>query len=162
MISFTFSNYIKILEKKDLEQAINTFNTVVYKYSLKTLAKNNIYHFNINCKTKEMEVITRYPTEYVIEKNYLPKKLKYLIICRYGTKSIFEFNTKTNNNLSDAFSIYICNYSDYVTHRISFYTFQQNHIFKINTYRSTKKLKYKDLERIYWEGGDLSKGWIKI
>ncbi|MGL5671199.1 MAG: hypothetical protein ACRDDQ_07945, partial [Cetobacterium sp.] len=61
----------------------------------------------------------------IIEKLYLPEKLKYEIIYDNSRNQKFKVDTTKNGNLSKAFTMYIFGYSNQVENRVAFYTFQK-------------------------------------
>lgn len=53
IISFVFVKYRNINEQKDIERAVNIFETVIYKYSAKSLNNKKSYLIDIDYTKKQ-------------------------------------------------------------------------------------------------------------
>lgn len=164
-----FIKYTDLKEEKDLRLAINILENTVQRYSMKSIGSKKSFKFKLDYKKKIIIVASLDSIDPVIEQISLPSKLNYITL--YNKEFIgadylsnyFEFTTKTNGNLSNAFSIYICDYSDNAAYRISFSIFQQSHILKINTYKniSNKKIKSENLKIYHYNEEEKKADWIR-
>lgn len=86
---------------------------------------------------KNIEIKTL--TDKIEETINLPKKLSYLVPYTVnGSSQLIDklsIATTMDGNLSDSFTTYILDYSGKIKYRIATYTFQENKILKINTYK---------------------------
>lgn len=164
VLFFIYNRYEKLNEKMELERAADIFETVVYKYTAKSLAVKKSFYIKFDYQKKKVSVrdITR---DKIIEEIELPKKLKYGTVYNGIILKNIDFTTKEWGNLSKAFSVYICDYSENAKYRVAYYNFQQSRLLKINVYKNTSAgdIKYKDLEKYHY-GTDENEGkvgWIR-
>lgn len=147
-----------------MERAADIFETVVYKYSARSLALKNTFNINFDYDRKEIAVKI-FGKDEVVEKIELPEKLKYTTIYNGIAMKKIDFSTKASGNLSRAFSVYICNYSENAEYRVAYYNFQQSRILKINVYKNVRagRIKYKELEKYHYNIGEneVKAGWEK-
>lgn len=165
---FIYTKYRSINEQRDIEKAVNIFETIVYKYSSKSLRDKKIYDFEINYNTKTVKVLGMEITggkNQVIEEFKLPEKLNYATPYDNKLIDIVKMNSTLHGNLSKSFSIYIFGYSNTVKYRTAFYIYQQNKLLKINLYRniSAGKIKYEDILDYHYERDEnaVGAGWKK-
>ena len=163
LISLTYIKFQNINEKKDIERAVGIFQTLIYKYSNKSLLLKKTYNIEINHKQKIINV--KDIQNKVVEEIKLPEKLKYMTPYDKVIVKQMEFNTTISGNLSKSFSVYIFNYSDEAEYRIAYYSFQQSRILKINSYRNINagKIKCDEILRYHYEAdeNEARKGWQK-
>ena len=148
----------------EVERAADIFETVIYKYSAKSLALKKTFDINFDYEEKEVKIKYAGKDE-IIERRELPEKLKYTTIYNGIALRKIEFSTKATGNLSKAFSVYICDYNENAKYRVAYYNFQQSRILKINVYKNVRagKIKYKDLEKYHYNLGEneVKTGWEK-
>lgn len=159
-----FIKYDNINQQKDLEDAVDIFETVVYKYANKSMATRTTFDIRFDYIKKEL-IINKEGNSIEIEKIELPKKLKYGTVYSGVMLKELSFSTKVSGNLSKAFSVYICDYSENAKYRVAYYNFQQSRILKINIYKNMRagKIKYKELEKYHYniEEDEVKEGWEK-
>ena len=168
IIFFLFvSVYIKyenLNEKREIERAADIFETTVYKYAAKSLSSKKTFDIEFDYLEKEIRIKSE-GKDILTEKINLPKKLKYGTVYNKVLLKKISFSTKASGNLSKAFSVYICDYSENAKYRIAYYNFQQSRILKINVYKNIRagKIKYKDLEKYHYNLGEneVKAGWEK-
>ena len=164
MITTIYIKYENINEKRDLEKAVDILETIVYKYASKSIAKKNTFDIKFNYAKKEI-IVKNEGQNIKLEKIKLPEKLKYGTIYNNILLKEVNFSTKASGNLSKAFSIYICDYSENAKYRIAYYNFQQSRILKINVYKNMRagKIKYSELEKYHYNIGEdeVKAGWEK-
>ncbi len=163
IISFVFVKYRNINEQKDIERAVNIFETVIYKYSAKSLNNKKSYLIDIDY-TKKTITVRDYTGKELFEKINLPEKISYAAPYDRVLAKEMNLNTTVNGNLSKSFSVYICNYSQKAEYRVAFYNFQQSRILRINVYRNINAgdIEYKDiLDYHYKDENESREGWRK-
>lgn len=162
MLSFIFIRHLNTAEKKDLERAVNIFETVIYKYSVKSMAVRKSYDIEIDYPNKTLTV-KEFAKNKILEKIYIPEKLLYATPYDGVLEPVMKVHTTVNGNLSKSFSIYIFGYSETAKYRTAFYNFQQSKILKINIYKnvSAGKIKYKDILNYHTNEEDIRSGWQK-
>lgn len=164
MITTIYIKYENINEKRDLEKAVDILETIVYKYASKSIAKKNTFDIKFNYTKKEI-IVKNEGQNIELEKIKLPEKLKYGTVYNNILLKEVNFSTKASGNLSKAFSIYICDYSENAKYRIAYYNFQQSRILKINVYKNMRagKIKYSELEKYHYNIGEdeVKAGWEK-
>lgn len=164
MITTIYIKYENINEKRDLEKAVDILETIVYKYASKSIAKKNTFDIKFNYTKKEI-IVKNEGQGIELEKIKLPEKLKYGTVYNNILLKEVNFSTKASGNLSKAFSIYICDYSENAKYRIAYYNFQQSRILKINVYKNMRagKIKYSELEKYHYNIGEdeVKAGWEK-
>lgn len=164
MITTIYIRYENINEKRDLEKAVDILETIVYKYASKSIAKKNTFDIKFNYAKKEI-IVKNEGQNIELEKIKLPEKLKYGTVYNNILLKEVNFSTKASGNLSKAFSIYICDYSENAKYRIAYYNFQQSRILKINVYKNMRagKIKYSELEKYHYNIGEdeVKAGWEK-
>ena len=164
MITTIYIKYENINEKGDLEKAVDILETIVYKYTSKSIAKKNTFDIKFNYAKKEI-IVKNEGQNIELEKIKLPEKLKYGTIYNNILLKEVNFSTKASGNLSKAFSIYICDYSENAKYRIAYYNFQQSRILKINVYKNMRagKIKYSELEKYHYniDEDEVKAGWEK-
>lgn len=147
-----------------MEKAVDIFETVIYKYSAKSLALRNIFDISFDYNKKEV-IIKPFGKNEIIEKIKLPQKLKYGTVYRKILRDKVDFSTEPTGNLSRAFSVYVCDYSENAKYRIAYYNFQQSRILKINIYKNMRagNIKYDELEKYHYNLGEdeVKAGWEK-
>ncbi|WP_300358586.1 hypothetical protein, partial [Fusobacterium sp.] len=159
-----FIKYDDINQQKDLENAVDTFETIVYKYANKSMATRTTFDIKFDYRKKEI-IVNREGSSKEIEKIELPKKLKYGTVYNGIMLKELSFSTKASGNLSKAFSVYVCDYSENAKYRVAYYNFQQSRILKINIYKNVRagKIKYKELEKYHYnmKEDEVKEGWEK-
>ena len=160
--SFLFYKIIKYNEKMDLESSRRIIQSFFIKYTVKSMYEKNKYYIEIDMINKNLN-IKKLNSE-IIERVYLPKKLKYEIIYDSNRNKNFKVDTTKNGNLSKAFTMYIFGYNNQVENRIAFYTFQKEKVLKINIYlnRDIKDINYDNiLNYHYSQDGQNRVGWME-
>ncbi|WP_448820322.1 hypothetical protein [Cetobacterium sp.] len=160
--SFLFYKKIKYNEKMDLERSRRIIQAFFIKYTVRSLYEKNKYQLEINMLDKNLTV-KKLNTD-VIEKVYLPEKLKYEIIYDNRRNQNFKVDTTKNGNLSKAFTMYIFGYTGQVENRVAFYTFQKEKVLKINIYlnRAVKEINYDNILKYHYsQDGQNRVGWME-
>ena len=168
LIFFIYTKYRNLNEQRDIERAVNIFETAIYKYSSKSLGNRKMYDFEINYNTKTIKVFSLTTTvgeNKVVEEFKLPEKLEYATPYDEKLINIIDMYSTLNGNLSKSFSVYIFGYSNTAKYRVAFYTFQQTKLIKINLYKNIKagKIKYSDILTYHYlrDEDKIGPGWQK-
>lgn len=146
----------------DLEKSRRIIQTFFIKYTMRSLYEKSKYQIEIDMLNKNLNV--KKLNSEIIEKLYLPEKLKYEIIYDNSRNQKFKVDTTKNGNLSKAFTMYIFGYSNQVENRVAFYTFQKERVLKINIYlnRDVKDVNYENiLNYHYSQNGQNRIGWME-
>lgn len=165
VITFCSSIFIfrinKIDEQNKLEEAMTKIVNFVDEYSLKSLEKKEIFKFTVDSKNKKIEVSRDdYKSSYDEEK--LPDNFFYRIPYEEKYVDSFRFSALISINLSKAFSIFIFDSKHIARYRISFYTFEQNKIFKINIYKNRNEKMNEEFILENYNKKNIYESWEKI
>ena len=160
--SFLFYKILKYNEKMDLEKSRRIIQTFFIKYTMRSLYEKSKYQIEIDMLNKNLNV--KKLNSEIIEKLYLPEKLKYEIIYDNSRNQKFKVDTTKSGNLSKAFTRYVFGYNNQVENRVAFYTFQKEKVLKINIYlnRAVKDINYDNiLNYHYSQEGQNRIGWME-
>lgn len=130
-------------------------------YSRKSKIERKRYGLNIFLREKNIEILN---SKTCVEKVELPSKLYYEIVYNGVRTDKFEVETTKNGNLSKSFTMYIFNTKDEIALRISFYTFEEERLLKINIYknRSVRKILRSEIVKYHYsEEAQNRVGWEK-
>ena len=162
--SLIFIKYRNINEQQDMERAVNIFETTVHKYTAKSMISKKSYDIYFDYNNKSVTVKERLKDK-ILEKKNLPENLLYATPYDNQTRKDIDFHTTENGNLSKSFSVYIFNYSDTAQYRVSFYTFQQSRILRINIYKNINagNIKYEEILNYHEKvkENEMREGWRK-
>lgn len=164
MTSFIYVKYRNIKEQRDIERAVNIFETAIHKYSSLAIGNRKLYDFEISYPAKSLKVFTAKKsathTE-LVEEYELPDKLMYATPYENDYKPVVDVYATLNGNLSHAFSVYIFDYSGLAKYRVAFYTFNQNKLIKINLYKNINagKIRYEDILQYHKSEEKVGAGW---
>lgn len=164
MTSFIYVKYRNIKEQRDIERAVNIFETAIHKYSSLAIGNKKLYDFEINYSEKSLKVFTAKKSVTgveLVEEYELPEKLKYATPYDNKCKEDIDVYATLNGNLSHAFSVYIFDYSGLAKYRVAFYTFNQNKLIKINLYKNINagKIRYEDILQYHKSEEKVGAGW---